>query len=476
MKFLKISCLAVAMLLGSSSTAQAQNAMDCIAGSSPNTVRAEGITEVVGDIQVRCRQERGPHLGLPAMVPVVVELQNVNITNGISGARIVDLAPIAYGSRGIDLTGHQLVGFANGPAIADAEFGDGVLSSDGTSITWTLNTANAALLLGSGQDGFDLVISGVRINASRVTAGGNIFANVRVNNETINSNPLQVAQVATGLNVTVDAARGLQCEPTGNMAQTAIITIQEGFVDAITDDHSLEVTFTEVPGDVQVTVPNQVPLPGVNPGGAFTLDLVGAVGPPGTYNQVSLSSSGRGTVVYNIGAGTTDPLVNSETATLEVRFEWGARGAVPNLGQAMVRVSYNPTSSDLGDTSAGDMLPRFILNSPRAVLSIDECTTTMVFPFVTNQLGYETGIVFSNTSGQSGRCDMTVIGDGVSRTRRTEVIPSRSQKAFVLSSEFPGFQGQMEVECSFQNGDGYAYVLSPAGDANSGYLPRLRTN
>ena len=62
MKFLKISCLAVAMLLGSSSTAKAQNAMDCIAGSSPNTVRAEGITEVVGDIQVRCRQERGPHL------------------------------------------------------------------------------------------------------------------------------------------------------------------------------------------------------------------------------------------------------------------------------------------------------------------------------------------------------------------------------------------------------------------------------
>ena len=113
-----------------------------------------------------------------------------------------------------------------------------MLSSDGTSITWTLDTANAALRLGAGQDGFDLVISGIRVNASRVTTGGNIFANVRVNNETINSNPLQVAQVATGLNVTVDAARGLQCEPTGNMAQTAIITIQEGFVDAITDDHS----------------------------------------------------------------------------------------------------------------------------------------------------------------------------------------------------------------------------------------------
>ena len=478
MKFLKISCLAVAMLLGSSSTAQAQNAMECIAGSSPNTVRAEGITEVVGDIQIRCRQSRGPHLGLPAMVPVVVELQNVNITNGISGTRIVDTSdPIVYDSRGIDLIGHRLLAnLTLGAAIPDADFGDGMLSSDSASIRWNLDPANARLQLGANADGFDLVISGIRVNASRVTAGGNIFANVRVNNETINSNPLQVAQVATGLNVTVDAARGLQCEPTGNMAQTAIITIQEGFVDAITDDHSLEVAFTGVPGDVQVTVPNQVPLPGINPVGAFALDLSGGIGPPGTYNQVSLSSSGRGTVAYNIGAGTTGPLVNSETATLEVRFEWGARGAVPNLGQAMVRVSYNPTSSDLGDTSAGDMLPRFILNTTRTVLSINECTTTMVFPFVTNQLGYETGIVFSNTSGQPGRCDMTVIGDGVSRTRQTEVIPSRSQKAFVLSSEFPGFQGQMEVECSFQNGDGYAYVLSPAGDANSGYLPRLRTN
>lgn len=477
MKFLKISCLAVAMLLGSSSTAQAQNALECIAGSSPNTVRAEGITEVVGGIQVRCRQSRGPHLGLPAMVPLVVELQNVNITNEISGTRVVVLtSPISYASRGIDLIGHQLVGNATGAAIADAEFGNGGLSSNGSGIRWDLNTAAAALQLGAGQDGFDLVVSGIRVNASRVTAGGSIFANVHVNNVRINSNPLLVAQVAPGLNVTVDTATGLQCEPTGNMARTALITIREGFADAITDDHSLEVTFTGVPDGVQVTVPNGVPLPTINPGAAFALDLPGGVGPPSTYNQVSLSSSGRGAVVYGIGAGTTDPVVNSETATLEVRFEWGARGAVPDLGQAMVHVSYDPTSNDAGDTVSGDMLPRFILNTPRTVLSIDECTTTMVFPFVTNQLGYETGIVFSNTSGQSGRCDMTIIGDGVTQTRQTEVIPSRSQKAFVLSSEFPGFQGQMEVECSFQNGDGYAYVLSPAGDANSGYLPRLRTN
>ena len=34
----------------------------------------------------------------------------------------------------------------------------------------------------------------------------------------------------------------------------------------------------------------------------------------------------------------------------------------------------------------------------------------------------------------------------------------------------------MNVKCSFQNGDGYAYVLSPEGDANAGYLPRLLTN
>ena len=29
----------------------------------------------------------------------------------------------------------------------------------------------------------------------------------------------------------------------------------------------------------------------------------------------------------------------------------------------------------------------------------------------------------------------------------------------------------MKVECSFHNGGGYACVLSPKGDANSGYLP-----
>ena len=479
MKFLIISCLTVVLLLGFSGTAQAEDALECVAGSTPNTVRAEGITEVVGDIQIRCRKSRAfgaDQLG--ATIPVEVELQRVNITNEINVMRDVSYSNVVgYRSRGIVLEGRELNRNVLAAQIVNirALFGNGKLSSNGTSISWELITNNVVsdLQLGDAQDGFHLFISGIRVNAFKVTAGENIFANVRVNNETINSSPLPVTQVVPGLNVTVDAARGLQCEPTGSMAQTAAITIEEGFADAITTDHKLEVRFTGIPNGVQVMVPKAVPLPGINLGREFELrlDPGGTSGLGGSVDQVSLSS-GRGTVVY----GTPTPSSGLvRTAILEVRFEWGAQAAVPTV-QAMVSVSYDPPSEEFEETDMNNDLPRFIRNTSREVLVIDKCTTTMVFPFVTNQLGYETGIVFSNTSGQSGRCDMTIIGDGITRKKQTEVIPSRSQKTFELSEEFPGFQGQMEVECNFQNGDGYAYVLSPAGDANSGYLPRLLTN
>ena len=61
------------------------------------------------------------------------------------------------------------------------------------------------------NNGFNLVISGIRANASIVGDGEDIMVNVLVGEERVNTAPLKVADVTTGLAVKADAVEGLQC-------------------------------------------------------------------------------------------------------------------------------------------------------------------------------------------------------------------------------------------------------------------------
>ena len=96
---------------GSSGVAQAQ---ECIArAKNTGMVRAEGITEVVADIELRCRRPEADSFGFAADIPeelkIAVEL-NTRITNAIGDDAVVKLetAPLTYESGGIDLVAHEL--------------------------------------------------------------------------------------------------------------------------------------------------------------------------------------------------------------------------------------------------------------------------------------------------------------------------------------------------------------------------------
>ena len=45
--------------------------------------------------------------------------------------------------------------------------------------------------------------------------------------------------------------------------------------------------------------------------------------------------------------------------------------------------------------------------TPPWCVNIDDCTTTLLFPFVTNKAGFDTGIAITNTSEDSGSCTIT---------------------------------------------------------------------
>ena len=69
-------------------------------------------------------------------------------------------------------------------------------------------------------------------------------------------------------------------------------------------------------------------------------------------------------------------------------------------------VSYHPVSDDAAKIS------RVLPAGPtfNDVITIEDCTTTLLFPFVTNQQGFNTGLAITNASEGSGSCTIEYSG------------------------------------------------------------------
>ena len=485
---------------GGSGVAQAQ---ECITrAKNTGMVRAEGITEVVAEIELRCRRPEADRFGFAADIPeelkIAVEL-NTRITNAIGDDAVVKLetAPLTYESGGIDLVAHELdadAAFADSnQPITDDKFTDGELLDDGTTIEWTGIPADGVNLNPetASRKGFNLVIKGLRANASALGDGEDITATVLVNGTAVHRDPLKVADVTTGLQVKADAAELLRCADDA----TAAIKIQEGFANAImsaasaTDDR-LVVTFTGIPEGLKVMVPDIVPLAANDPdttadeeAASFSLDLMDEGRTSGVgkiednMGEVELSSSGAGEVVYNLAD--TASTVDDERVELPVTFVRESEDDLPAIGRGRVTVSFHPVSGVGGDTFevGGAPLPRFVESAKTAaIIEVDNCATTLLFPHVLHQTGFDTGIAISNTSPESGSCTINYHGAGGPDHHESPLIAGGGQLIFTLSStvDTTGFQGYLVAVCDFRKAYGFAFIIDGFGARYStlalGYL------
>lgn len=99
--------------------------------------------------------------------------------------------------------------------------------------------------------------------------------------------------------------------------------------------------------------------------------------------------------------------------------------------------------------------------------------TALLFPFISNQAGFDTGIFIANTNadpfgdkGASGQCTFSYFsqsGNAVA-PQTSAAIESGQSLAFLLSSggshgmqPRAGFQGYLIVECSFPNARGFGF-------------------
>ena len=186
-------------------------------------------------------------------------------------------------------------------------------------------------------------------------------------------------------------------------------------------------------------------------------------------------------------------VVNTNPSALEtfnfivfVSYTANVSQNTPPPGSMTVNMSFAPsppafTATSAAAASSSLTIPRFIAdaNAAAKALTINICQTVLLFPFVTAQSGFDTGIAIANTSvdpfgtgAQAGTCSLNWYS-GATSPPATPVASIKEGTVYtnLASIAVPGFQGYMIAVCKFQFAHGFAFI-SDLGARNlaMGYL------
>jgi hypothetical protein len=236
---------------------------------------------------------------------------------------------------------------------------------------------------------------------------------------------------------------------------------------------------------------SQPPQPpsGVAPGVAYgVIDLVsGDINGNGGSMSGASSAAGGGVIEVNYSGTTgyaTYEVVNSDPTVPEqanvdvfVAFVSATSQNLPAPGVSTVAASFAPIST-VATASATAPIPRFTnLSSPSNSFSINLCTCNLLFPFVTNQAGFDTGVALANTSldtfgtsAQQGTVKLTYFGSTAGGGAApppftTQTVPAGQELIFNLSSggnfgmpATPGFEGYIIATANFQYCHAFVFI------------------
>lgn len=144
----------------------------------------------------------------------------------------------------------------------------------------------------------------------------------------------------------------------------------------------------------------------------------------------------------------------------------------PAAGTISVLSGLGPQGGSAAATTT-DQIPRHVVTTtPVPVFVFNPCRTTLLFQFLTNQAGFDTGVSVVNSSRdtlgtlpQTGRCTSTFFPTPFNAATQAQfpplagpVLQGGEQWTFTVSSARPNFQGYMMVNCEFQFAHGYAFI------------------
>jgi hypothetical protein len=257
-------------------------------------------------------------------------------------------------------------------------------------------------------------------------------------------------------------------------------------------------------GNINVTVPAQTNVApfnslqnlapgGVNSYAALVLSETATAGAGGflplmggTNNQsgtnvfgpLPVDANGTATAVWEILSQNPNA---TETYDFSVFYSYTGNPASnipPTSPTGSVSFSFAPTYTS---PTASGLVPRFVGSTTSTPLvSAALCQTTLLYPWVNAEPGFDTGIAIANTTSdpwgtrtQNGTCTLNFFGTGAgtTTTATTPTINTGTVYADQVSNLKPNFRGYVIAVCNFQLAHGYA-LFSDTGIRNwaTGYL------
>jgi len=196
-------------------------------------------------------------------------------------------------------------------------------------------------------------------------------------------------------------------------------------------------------------------------------------------NAIQLTGTGSVfTAVYEVA--NADPFAPEVASVpIGVSFISNTSQSIPASGQSTVTASFAPLSTDMV-ASATDSIPRWCNRSTAAnAFKVNVCTCDLLFPFITNSAGFDTGIAIANTSldpfgstPQQGTVTLSFYGSLPGTPAPAPITPQVSANVaagteliFTLSSggdhgitSEVGFTGYMIAVAQFQLCHGFAFI------------------
>ncbi len=536
---LRVSALAglAVSLLGGPAVAQPVPAVRCTAFALAAPVYADGITEPVADIAITCDSDSSASVPTGSAVRLSVEVSlNASVTNTLGPPPQEDFSDAVLVVHGNDCPSPSSRGSTYGSCgapssiVQDPQFGR--LTSIGT-LEWADVTIPhpAVAPAGTPKAVPTIRIRGIRTNASQLRlADGTgraalpVTASISLRSGSavaLQNGMLHVAYPTPAVEVDW-VSRVSRTAHSGDGGAIASIHVREGFPSALRSDSAADgatppsrvlLEFGGIPDGVALSVPlavgcHQPDFDGTDPELADTL-VLGLVtgneadGSGGAATQGAAPSDpgvpvditeGTGRAVYEVEA--QDPAL-LEDCHIPIRFDMPS-DRTSGL-QAWVSAGLAPRGSAAA-ARAGEPVPRFSAppRAARAAIDLAAYSTTLLFPFVTNQAGFTTGLVITHGSrqaltgspeGAAGSCDLHYYGEiseesDVLLVQHSTQIDPGDQLVFTLSGGNPDrnilgteqFQGYMMALCGFPDARGYAFISDGFGgiaDLAMGYLARV---
>jgi len=477
-----ISCLALAAMFIMAATANAQPGVAFQASSLPLQARGEGLTETIGAVVLQATAAGT----VPAGSSVTIVY-----SGSIANASAFGTAAAPTAGLSCSIAAQGTISAANPCGTTNSTF---QTSASGSQLTVQFNaTVNFSA-------GNYIEVSQVRMNVNSLgSAATTVTATLSGTSSAPASNPITFTQSTVGVSSIVNPSIKAKVATTATAIQTCAVvsstfslSVTENYPAAFTslaDETAFSPLGTVSNGSYITVAINNIPTGfGVSWTSWTAATGASALTPAGSSPAagVAVISTGSAINFSFLVTGDSTSAIDSGTLLFAIGYTNSKGTALsgtvaPALGTvvtATATVSLGPSSGTVSFATNNE--------GGGTIATLGDCVTNLLFPFTTNQVGFDTNIQISNTSAdklafpsggasaQAGTCTLTYYptdlttqtataagAAGTPSQFTTPSIPAGGAYSFAQStSTFKGQSGYMFAVCRFLDAHGFSFVVN----------------